>query len=43
MKNYFKIAACFFFVTGIFGISVGTILANSGGPPDGRTGSPADS
>ena len=43
MKNYFKIAAYFVFVTGIMGISASTIFALSGGPADGRTGSPADS
>ncbi|MBM2834571.1 MAG: Reelin protein [Candidatus Brocadiaceae bacterium] len=43
MKNYFKILASFVFVVGIMGISASSIFAYSGGPPDGRTGSPADS
>ena len=43
MKNYFKIAASFVFVVGVMGISVSTVFASSGAPPDGRTGSPADS
>lgn len=43
MRNYGKIVACFIFVAGIVGISASTIFAYSGGPPDGRTGSPADS
>ena len=43
MKNYFKIAAYFVFVAGVMGISASAIFAFSGGPPDGRTGSPADS
>ncbi|MDO8744116.1 MAG: choice-of-anchor V domain-containing protein [Candidatus Brocadiaceae bacterium] len=42
MRNYCKIAACFIFVAGIVGISASTIFAYSGGPPEGRTGSPAD-
>ena len=42
MRNYCKIAACFIFVAGIMGISASTIFGYSGGPPDGRTGSPAD-
>lgn len=43
MKNHFKIAAYFVFVAGIVSISASTLFAYSGGPPDGRTGSPADS
>jgi hypothetical protein len=43
MKNYFKIAAYFVFVAVVMGISASTIFALSGGPADGRTGSPADS
>ena len=43
MKNYFKIAAYFVFVAGVMGISASAIFALSGGPPDGYTGSPADS
>ena len=43
MKNYFKIAAYFVFVAGVMGISASAIFAFSGGPPDGSTGSPADS
>lgn len=43
MKNYFKIAAYFVFVAGIMGTSASAIFAFSSGPPDGRTGSPADS
>ena len=42
MKYYFKIAAYFVFVAGVMGISASAIFALSGGPPDGRTGSPAD-
>jgi len=42
MKNHFKIAAYFVFVAGIVGISASTIFGYSSGPPDGRTGSPAD-
>jgi len=42
MKNHFKIAACFIFVAGIVGISASAIFGYSSGPPDGRTGSPAD-
>ena len=43
MKNHFKIAAYFVFVAGIVGVSASTIFGYSSGPPDGRTGSPADS
>ena len=43
MKNHFKITACIVFVAGIVGISASTIFGYSSGPPDGRTGSPADS
>ena len=42
MKNYFKILASFVFVMGVVGISASSIFAYSGGPPDGRTGSPVD-
>lgn len=42
MKNHFKITACIVFVAGIVGISASTIFGYSSGPPDGRTGSPAD-
>ena len=42
MKNHFKIAAYFVFVAGIVGVSASTIFGYSSGPPDGRTGSPAD-
>src|SRR5574337_881358 len=42
MKNYFRIFICFVFVSWIMGISVSTIFAFSGGPLNGRTGSPAD-
>ena len=43
MRNYFKIAAYVVFVAGIVGISASTLFAYSSGPPEGRTGSPADS
>ena len=42
MKNYFKIAAYFVLIAGVMGISASAIFAFSSGPPDGRTGSPAD-
>ncbi|MBI2470048.1 MAG: hypothetical protein HYV59_02225 [Planctomycetes bacterium] len=43
MKNRFRIAAYVIFAAGIMGISASALFAYSGGPPDGRTGSPADS
>lgn len=42
MRNSVKIPACFVFFVGIMGVLVNTVFAYSGGPPDGRTGSPAD-
>src|SRR3990167_8912878 len=43
MRNCFKMAVYVVLVIGIMGIGVSTLFAYSGGPPDGRTGSPADS
>ncbi|HHT9113621.1 MAG: hypothetical protein HZA47_04525 [Planctomycetes bacterium] len=43
MRNCFKMAVYGVLVIGIMGIGVSTLFAYSGGPPDGRTGSPADS
>lgn len=42
MKNHFRISTCFVLVLWLIGIRVSTIFAFSSGPPDGRTGSPAD-
>ncbi len=42
MKNHFRIFTCFVLVLWITGISISTIFAFSSGPPNGRTGSPAD-
>lgn len=42
MKNHFRIFTCFAVVLWITSISVSTVFAFSSGPPDGRTGSPAD-
>lgn len=42
MRNSVRIAACFVFFVGIMGVLVNTVFAYSGGPPDGRTGSPVD-
>ncbi|MBM4065431.1 MAG: hypothetical protein FJ266_07285 [Planctomycetes bacterium] len=42
MRNCFKMAVYGVLVIGIMGIGVSTLFAFSGGPPDGRTGSPAD-
>ena len=42
MKNHFRIFTCFVLVLWITGISVSNIFAFSSGPPNGRTGSPAD-
>ena len=42
MKNYFRIFSCFAVVLWITGIGVNTLFAFSSGPPNGRTGSPAD-
>lgn len=42
MRNHFRIFTCFAVVLCITGISVDTIFAFSSGPPNGRTGSPAD-
>src|SRR3989339_982513 len=43
MRNCFKMAVYVVLVIGIMGIGVSTLFAYSSGPPDGRTGSPADS
>ncbi len=43
MRNYGKIAASIIFVTGIMSAIASATFAYSSGPPDGRTGSPADS
>lgn len=40
MKRYMKIVACFACV--LWSVNVSKLYAFSGGPPDGRTGSPAD-
>ncbi|MDN3513739.1 MAG: hypothetical protein NG747_05000 [Candidatus Brocadia sp.] len=42
MKNYFRSFFYCVFVLWIMGICVSTIFAFSAGPPNGRTGSPAD-
>src|SRR3990172_9532732 len=42
MRNCFKMAVYVVLVIGIMGIGASTIFAFSGGPLDGRTGSPAD-
>lgn len=42
MKDYFKNIACLMVVLGVMGVNVCTTFAFSGGPPNGRTGSPAD-
>lgn len=42
MRNCFKMAVYVVLVTGIMGTVVSTLFAYSSGPPDGRTGSPAD-
>ncbi len=42
MRNCFKMAVYGVLVIGIMGTGVSTLFAFSGGPPDGRTGSPAD-
>lgn len=42
MKSYFRNFTGFVFILWMIGISVSTIFAYSGGPPNGRTGSPAD-
>src|SRR3990172_4129204 len=42
MRNYCKIAASFVFVAGIMSAIESATFAYTNGPPDGRTGSPAD-
>ena len=42
MKRFVSFFTCFIFVILFLGMSVSNIFAFSGGPPDGRTGSPAD-
>ena len=42
MKRFVNFFTCFIFVILFLGMSVSNIFAFSGGPPDGRTGSPAD-
>ncbi|TVM03988.1 MAG: hypothetical protein CV087_02010 [Candidatus Brocadia sp. WS118] len=42
MKSNFKNIACFLLIFRIMVVSVHTTFAFSGGPPNGRTGSPAD-
>ncbi len=43
MKRFVNFFTCFIFVILFLGMSASNIFAFSSGPPDGRTGSPADS
>ena len=43
MKRFVNFFTCFIFVILFLGMSVGNAFARSAGPPDGETGSPADS
>ncbi|MCF6149726.1 MAG: hypothetical protein E3K37_13815 [Candidatus Kuenenia sp.] len=42
MKNFFKLSACIIFSLVTMGVGVNVAYSYSSGPPDGRTGSPAD-